>query len=88
MTKTTASVLEHFDFGLGAVISSLRRVRGERGLFTSDDINSPSRSAPMHLLWYSAIQYSYPLYTLRKVQRFSLCHRPRSSYTTCVGNCI
>jgi len=34
-------------------------------VFTSDDITAPSWSAPKHLLWYSAIQYSYPLYTLR-----------------------
>jgi len=39
--------------GARSSLSSLLTDRG-RGLFTSDDITALSRSAPKHLLWYSA----------------------------------
>jgi len=45
--------------------------------------SAPSPSAPKHLLWYSAIHYSF--YMLRKAQHFIFCHHSWSSYSC---NCI
>jgi len=80
-STSTLWTMDLWIYGLGKVISSLWR---GRGFFSSDDITTPRRSAPKHLLWYSAstIHYSYPVYTLRKVQRFILYHHSWSSYST------
>jgi len=43
-STSTQRIFMIFIYGLGAVISSLRRVRGGRGLFTSDDITAPSQA--------------------------------------------